>query len=76
MGYTIPVNLTKKPASTRSASTSRARTSPTGRRLKKNTKYVDPEAAINRKSGNDDSINNQAYYPWPKTFMFGIDITF
>ena len=39
--------------------------------LKKNSKYVDPEAAINR-----SGVNNNAYYPWAKTFMFGIDITF
>ena len=41
-------------------------------RLKKNSKYVDPEAAINRSS----DVSNNAYYPWAKTFMFGIDITF
>ena len=76
VGYTIPVNLTKK------AGIDQIRVYFSGENLaywsplKKNTKYVDPEAAINRKSGNDDSINNQAYYPWPKTFMFGIDITF
>ena len=37
----------------------------------KELKYVDPEAAINR-----SGVNNNAYYPWAKTFMFGIDITF
>ena len=41
--------------------------------LKKNTKYVDPEAAINRSS---HAEFNRVYYPWPKTFMFGIDVTF
>ena len=35
VGYTIPVSSRKKPASTRSASTSRARISPTGRRSKR-----------------------------------------
>lgn len=39
--------------------------------LKKYTKYIDPEAAIDR----SDAYNN-AYYPWQKTFMFGVDITF
>ncbi len=39
--------------------------------LKKRTKYMDPEAAINR-SGR----YNNAFYPWQKSFMFGIDITF
>ena len=56
--------------------------------LKKNSKYVDPESAFSRgrdasgwvpttirdSDGNDD-LNNFSY-PWPKTYMFGIDITF
>ena len=40
--------------------------------LKKVTQYIDPEAAFNRSS----AVNNNAYYPWPKTYMFGIDIKF
>ena len=39
--------------------------------LKKHSAYVDPEAAIDR-SGR----YNNAFYPWQKSFMFGIDITF
>lgn len=39
--------------------------------FKKRTKYVDPEAAIDRSS----DVDNEAFYPWQKTFMFGIDIT-
>ena len=39
--------------------------------LKKHTKYMDPEAAIDR-----SSTYNNAYYPWQKTFMFGLDVTF
>ena len=39
--------------------------------LKKHSKYVDPEAAIDR----SDAYNN-AYYPWQKSFLFGIDVTF
>lgn len=43
--------------------------------LKKNTKYIDPEGAINRVSdGSTDS--NEKYYPWSRSFMFGIDVTF
>jgi hypothetical protein len=46
--------------------------------LKKNTKYLDPESAYTRNVG--DSATNVAYnhmsYPWQKTLMFGIDITF
>lgn len=40
--------------------------------FKKRTKYVDSEAAIDRSS----DVDNEAFYPWQKTFMFGIDITF
>lgn len=40
--------------------------------LKKNTKYIDPEAAFNRSSAG----SNNAYYPWPSTYMFGVDVTF
>ena len=70
-GYTIPATLTKK------AGIDQIRIYFSGENLcywsplKKNSKYVDPEAAINR-----SGVNNNAYYPWAKTFMFGIDITF
>lgn len=37
--------------------------------LKKHSRYVDPEAAIDR----SDAYNN-AYYPWQKSFLFGIDV--
>ncbi len=40
--------------------------------IKKITPYVDPEGAISRSE--DDY--NRCFYPWQKTFMFGIDITF
>lgn len=39
--------------------------------LKKHSRYVDSEAAIDR----SDAYNN-AYYPWQKSFLFGIDVTF
>lgn len=39
--------------------------------LKKHSRYVDPEAAIDR----SDAYNN-VYYPWQKSFLFGIDVTF
>ncbi|WP_418585667.1 SusC/RagA family TonB-linked outer membrane protein [Phocaeicola sp.] len=69
--YTIPVNLTKK------IGVDQLRVYFSGENLcywsplKKHTKYIDPEAAIDR----DDAYNN-AYYPWQKTFMFGVDVTF
>lgn len=42
--------------------------------LKKNTKYIDPESAFDRIAAGDTS--NNGLYPWQKTFMFGIDLTF
>ncbi|MCK3683513.1 TonB-dependent receptor [Maribellus sp. YY47] len=39
--------------------------------LKKHTKYLDPEGAIDR-----SGVDNNAFYPWQKTIMFGVDITF
>jgi TonB-linked SusC/RagA family outer membrane protein len=74
VGYTVPVTITKK------AGIDHLRVYFSGENLcywspiKKNSKYVDPEGAISR-SGNSD-YDNQAYYPWPKTFMFGLDLTF
>ncbi len=45
--------------------------------LKEHTTHIDPEAAFDRvdSSGATTRYNN-AFYPWQKTFMFGIDITF
>lgn len=40
--------------------------------LKKITKYLDPEGCYNRSS----NYYNRAFYPWQKSYMFGIDITF
>ena len=44
--------------------------------FKQNSKYIDPEAAFDRLSSGDPSRYNNAFYPWQKTYMFGIDITF
>lgn len=50
--------------------------------LKKHTKYLDPESAFNRdvKVIDDEKYvtndKDAAAYPWQKTLMFGIDITF
>ena len=45
--------------------------------FKKHSRYIDPEAAFDRRdsSGSTTRYNN-AFYPWQKTYMFGIDITF
>ena len=72
VGYTIPVNLTKK------IGVEQARIYFSGENLfswsplKKITSYVDPEAAIRR----SNETYNETFYPWQKTFMFGVDITF
>lgn len=72
VGYTIPPKFTKK------AGIDQVRIYFSGENLaywspiKKNSKYVDPEAAITRSTAQ----YNQAYYPWAATYMFGIDITF
>ena len=45
--------------------------------FKKNSRYIDPEAAFDRvDSSRATTRYNNAFYPWQKTFMFGIDITF
>ena len=72
IGYTLPEAWTRK------VNVDAVRVFFTGENLcywspfKKRTKYVDPEAAIDRSS----DVDNEAFYPWQKTFMFGIDITF
>ena len=72
VGYTLPQKWTKK------ACIDKVRVYFSGENLaywspiKKNSKYIDPEASFSR-SNND--LNN-CYYPWPKTFMFGLDLTF
>ena len=74
VGYTIPEKITKKIA------LEKVRVYFTGENLcywsplKKHTKYLDPESAYKRKSGND--ARDHMAYPWPKTMMFGIDVTF
>ena len=75
VGYTLPEKLTKK------IGIERLRFYFTGENLaywspmKKNCNYVDPESAYTR----DESENvaqDQMSYPWQKSFMFGIDLTF
>ena len=43
--------------------------------LKKNTEYLDPESAYRRTDNNSD-VEDALAYPWQKTIMFGIDLTF
>lgn len=43
--------------------------------ITKVTDHLDPESCFDRSSNPVDDLNNTSY-PWQKTFMFGIDITF
>ena len=43
--------------------------------ITKYTTHLDPESCFNRGGDPVDDLNNTSY-PWPKTLMFGIDITF
>ena len=43
--------------------------------ITKYTTHLDPESCFNRGDDPVDDLNNTSY-PWPKTLMFGIDITF
>ncbi len=43
--------------------------------ITKYTSHLDPESCFNRNGDPVDDLNNTSY-PWQKTFMFGIDITF
>ena len=71
IGYTLPKNVSKV------VGLSSARVYFTGENLqywsplKKHSIYVDPEGALNR-----DGSYNRMFYPWQKSFMFGIDIKF
>ena len=72
VGYTLPKKATRK------IGIEKIRFYFTGENLaywsplKKHTIYIDPEAAFNR----DSNDFNRAFYPWHKSYMFGIDITF
>jgi hypothetical protein len=72
VGYTIPDNLTKK------IKLDMVRVYFSGENLcywapiKKVSEYVDPEAVIDR----SNDVYQNAFYPWAKTYMFGVDLTF
>lgn len=72
VGYTLPEDVTKK------IKVDMVRVYFSGENLyfwsplKKVTDYVDPEAVIDR----SNDVYQNAFYPWPKTYMFGVDLTF
>ena len=71
VGYTLPQKWTRK------AFIDKARFYFSGENLcywspiKKTTKYIDPESV-----GTHSDESNNMFYPWSKSFMFGLDITF
>lgn len=76
VGYTVPANISKK------IGVQKVRIYFSGENLaywspfKKHSRYIDPEAAFDRLSDGSPTRYNNAFYPWQKTFMFGIDLTF
>ena len=76
VGYTVPKKATRK------IGIEKVRVYFSGENLaywspfKQHSKYIDPEAAFDRKSSGSLTRYNNAFYPWQKTMMFGVDITF
>lgn len=76
VGYTIPERLTKK------IGIEKVRAYFTGENLaywsplKKINPTVDPEGGFTRTTSGKANDYNRMWYPWQKTFVFGIDITF
>ena len=77
VGYTVPQSATRK------IGIEKVRVYFSGENLcywspfKAHSKYIDPEAAYDRVDGSGATTRyNNAFYPWQKTMMFGVDITF
>jgi hypothetical protein len=72
VGYSLPKKITRK------AYIDNIRVYFTGENLyywspiKKHSKYIDPEACLSHST----DVYDNAFYPWSKTYMFGIDVTF
>lgn len=75
VGYTLPSKLTRK------VGLEKARVYFSGENLAywsplaKYTKYLDPESAY-RRNTSESAAQDHMSYPWQKTLMFGLDITF
>ncbi len=76
VGYTLPAKAVKK------VGLEKVRVYFSGENLaywsplKKYTRYLDPESAYTRDGSGNSSAQDHMSYPWQKTFMFGIDVTF
>ena len=75
VGYTLPAKITRKVGLEKArvyfAGENLAYWSP----LKKYTKYLDPESAF-RRNTSEAAAQDHMSYPWQRTLMFGLDITF
>jgi hypothetical protein len=75
VGYTLPTKLTRKIA------LDKVRLYFSGENLcywsplAKYTKYLDPESAY-RRNTSESAAQDHMSYPWQRTLMFGLDITF
>ncbi len=75
VGYTVPAKLTRKIA------LEKVRIYFSGENLyywsplAKYTKYLDPESAY-RRNTSESAAQDHMSYPWQRTLMFGLDITF
>ncbi|MBR3386992.1 MAG: TonB-dependent receptor [Bacteroidales bacterium] len=75
VGYTLPSKLTRK------VGLEKARVYFSGENLAywsplaEYTKYLDPESAY-RRNTSESAAQDHMSYPWQKTLMFGLDITF
>ena len=73
IGYTLPAGISRK------IGLKKARIYFSGENLaywspfKEHSQYIDPEGAFDKSLG---SSYNRMFYPWQKTYMFGLDITF
>lgn len=71
VGYTLPQKWTRKALMEKVRVYFTAENLCYWSPLKKNSKYLDPEAI-----GTHDGESNNMFYPWSKSFMFGLDVTF
>lgn len=78
VGYTVPVTFSKRLGIEQLRLYFSGENLTYWSPLKKNTAYLDPEAAytLRNKQMADQGGSAQGIYPWAKTIMFGLDVTF
>jgi len=75
IGYTLPESVTRKAHIEKVRFYFSAENLAYWSPLTRYTKYLDPESAFTRDTGSNVAQDAMSY-PWQKTFMFGVDITF